>query len=49
MREAIIEKLASIRFTLIPYSRDPEPKRLEHLHAGDRSTLGSAEVAGGNR
>lgn len=30
VREAIIEKLAGIRFTLVPYSRDPQPTRLEH-------------------
>jgi len=30
VREALIEKLKSIRFTLVPYSRDPAPKRLEH-------------------
>lgn len=30
VREALIDKLASIRFTLIPYSRDAMPKRLEH-------------------
>ena len=30
VREALIEKLMNIRFTLVPYSRDPAPKRLEH-------------------
>ncbi|MDP6989898.1 MAG: SPFH domain-containing protein [Planctomycetota bacterium] len=33
VREAIIEKLRQIRFTLVPYSRDPAPKRLEHTGA----------------
>lgn len=32
VREALIEKLASIRFTLVPYNRDPSPKRLEHMN-----------------
>ena len=30
VREALVQKLMSIRFTLIPYSRDPMPMRLEH-------------------
>ncbi len=30
VREALIKKLKSIRFNLIPYSRDPAPRRLEH-------------------
>lgn len=30
VREALIRKLQNIRFTLVPYSRDPSPKRLEH-------------------
>ncbi len=30
VREAIIEKLVGIQFTLLPYSRDPSPTRLEH-------------------
>jgi hypothetical protein len=33
VREALIERLRDIRFTLIPYSRDPEPRRLEHVDA----------------
>ncbi len=32
VREALIDKLAKIRFTLVPYSRDPAPERLEHLN-----------------
>ena len=31
VREALIEKLLNVRFTMIPYSRDPEPRRLEHI------------------
>ena len=30
VREALIQKLAQIHFTLVPYSRDPMPQRLEH-------------------
>ena len=33
VREAIIQKLMNIQFTLVPYSRDPMPKRLEHADA----------------
>jgi membrane protease subunit HflC len=45
VREAIIQKLLAIDFTLMPYSRDPQPKRLEHSdareasHSVDPSTL----------
>ena len=35
MREAIIQKLAQITFTLLPYSKDPTPKRLEHVDGRD--------------
>lgn len=31
VREALIKKLRNIRFTLVPYSRDPAPRRLEHV------------------
>lgn len=31
VREALVEKLTGIKFTLVPYSRDAEPKRLEHV------------------
>jgi len=41
VREALINRLKRIQFTLVPYSRDPSPKRLEHnddrdpaLHSG---------------
>jgi len=37
VREALVEKLAGIRFTLLPYSRDPEPRRLEHVQATEQN------------
>lgn len=30
VREALIQKLLTISFTLVPYSKDPAPQRLEH-------------------
>jgi len=33
VREALIEKLIGISFTLLPYSRDAAPQRLEHVGA----------------
>jgi hypothetical protein len=36
VREALIERLLTVKFTLVPYSRDPAPKRLEHTNAVDR-------------
>lgn len=30
VREALVEKLLGVQFTLVPYSRDPAPTRLEH-------------------
>ena len=49
VREALIEKLTGIRFTLVPYSRDPMPKRLEH--SGTKGDLGqmSGTQNGGNQ
>ena len=41
VREALIKKLLSIDFTLIPYSRDPNPTRLEHADARDAALQGS--------
>lgn len=47
VREALIEKLASIRFTLVPYNRDPSPRRIEHLNAGtDAQRIGGAAEGG---
>jgi membrane protease subunit HflC len=50
VRAALIENLKNITFTLVPYSRDPEPKRLEHtdLREASAKTL-SAGRAGGNQ
>ena len=50
VRAALIEKLKNITFTLVPYSRDPEPKRLEHtdLREASASSL-SAGRAGGDQ
>jgi len=45
VREALIENLAKIRFTLIPYSRDAAPDRFEHTGAG---SLLSGSGTGGN-
>ena len=40
VREALIEKLAGIRFNFVPYSRDPAPNRLEHIQTtGNLGTL----------
>lgn len=30
VREALVQKLLGVKFTLVPYSRDPAPERLEH-------------------
>jgi len=51
VREALIEKLSQIRFTLVPYSRDPAPNRLEHVNAAGTSTLVDETVLeeGGDR
>jgi membrane protease subunit HflC len=37
VREALIQKLQNIRFTLLPYSRDSAPRRLEHVEQGTAS------------
>jgi membrane protease subunit HflC len=33
VREALIEKLLDVKFTMLPYSRDPEPRRIEHVQS----------------
>jgi len=33
VREALAEKMANIRFDIVPYRRDPAPVRIEHLGA----------------
>jgi hypothetical protein len=43
VREALIKKLLSIDFTLVPYSRDPQPTRLEHVDARDAAIQGANE------
>ena len=48
VREALIAKLTSIDFTLVPYNRDPAPKRLEHVDSRDGAILmEDAKKAGG--
>ena len=49
VREAVIRKLMEVTFTLVPYSRDPEPKRLEHSDARGRDTMIDEDAAGGGR
>jgi hypothetical protein len=40
VREALIAKLGTIKFSFLPYSRDPEPKRLEHVQStGDLGSM----------
>ncbi len=43
VREALVRKLLSVKFTLLPYSRDSEPKRLEHVN-GPRNETGRVDV-----
>jgi len=47
VREALVEKLLGVRFTLVPYSRDPAPERLEH--SGSTGPIETASAAGGER
>jgi hypothetical protein len=42
VREALVEKLLGVKFTFVPYSRDPAPERLEH--SGTRETLESGTL-----
>ncbi len=50
VRAALIEKLKNITFTLVPYSRDPGPKRLEHTDLREASVKSlSVDRAGGNQ
>ncbi|MEM1448252.1 MAG: SPFH domain-containing protein [Planctomycetota bacterium] len=47
VREALVEKLLGVRFTLIPYSRDPAPQRLEHSgNAANAGRLVPSEMGG---
>jgi regulator of protease activity HflC (stomatin/prohibitin superfamily) len=43
VREALIQKLTGIRFTLVPYSRDPAPQRLEHSDLRDATRFDPTE------
>lgn len=47
VREALIEKLRGIRFTLVPYSRDPAPQRLEHSGLDNLDSNRAAATGGG--
>ncbi len=48
VREALIEKLLNVRFTMIPYSRDPEPRRLEHVQFSEAAArLDESAIDGG--
>lgn len=50
VREALVEKLRGVQFTLVPYSRDPSPERLEHSgDRGDQARLVPSDVGGGAR
>jgi hypothetical protein len=40
VRMALVDKLAGIEFSLVPYSRDPAPQRLEVLQAAATSKIG---------
>lgn len=46
VREALVKKLASIRFTLLPYSRDSSPVRLEHVQETAAQASARAREAG---
>lgn len=48
VREALIERLLNIKFTLVPYSRDSAPKRLEHSNSPGRDGQLDADSRGGN-
>jgi regulator of protease activity HflC (stomatin/prohibitin superfamily) len=49
VREALIAKLANISFTLVPYSRDPSPKRLEHMNGDQKQREASIQAQGDDR
>jgi len=46
VREELVKKLASIDFTLIPYSRDSQPTRLEHVDAIGMDAMAGSAAAG---
>ncbi len=43
VREALVEKLLGVKFTFVPYSRDPAPQRLEH--SGNRDAVDPSLVS----
>ena len=47
VREALIQKLLGVRFTFVPYSKDPAPKRLEH--SGSPDSVDRRSQVGGER
>ncbi|QDV05088.1 SPFH domain / Band 7 family protein [Planctomycetes bacterium Poly30] len=49
VREALVQKLLGVKFTLVPYSRDPSPERLEHSGSTQSpERMIPADEAGGN-
>lgn len=44
VREALVEKLLGVKFTFVPYSRDPAPERLEH--SGSRESVNPSLLGG---
>jgi regulator of protease activity HflC (stomatin/prohibitin superfamily) len=46
VREAIVEQLARISFTFLPYSRDPAPERLEISNPGAAGAAAGASTGG---
>ncbi|MEZ6017545.1 MAG: SPFH domain-containing protein [Planctomycetota bacterium] len=44
VREALVEKLLGVKFTFVPYSRDPAPQRLEH--SGSRDAVDPSMLGG---
>ncbi len=46
VREALIEKLLGIRFTFVPYSRDPAPNRIEYEDTANSGVSNRLETGG---
>jgi membrane protease subunit HflC len=49
VREALVKKLAEIKFTFLPYSRDATPKRLEHIDRTSESARLDETIINGGR
>ena len=49
VREALVKKLAEIRFVFLPYSRDAAPKRLEHIDRTSESARLDETLINGGR